>query len=153
MGETMQTNSRFYVSALGPIYETLDPYALPLLRIAMGLILIPHGCQKLFGWFHGLGFQGFTQLFDKLGYHPGALYTVIAGTIELVGGICLVLGLATRAWSLLLVIFMVFGAQFTSQKGFFWTQCGAEYSLLILVVGLVFEASLSSAPATFFTCR
>jgi len=41
-------------------------------------------------------------------------------------------------WSLLLVIFMVFGVQFTSQKGFFWTQGGAEYSLLILIVGIVF---------------
>jgi putative oxidoreductase len=134
----MEANSRYYVPALGSIYDKLDPYALPLLRIAMGLILIPHGCQKLFGWFHGLGFEGFTQLFDKLGYHPGAVYTVIAGTIELVGGICLVLGLFTRGWSLLLVIFMVFGVQFTSEKGFFWTQGGAEYSLLILVVGLVF---------------
>ena len=134
----MEANSRYYVPALGSIYDKLDPYALPLLRIAMGLILIPHGCQKLFGWFHGLGFEGFTQLFDKLGYHPGAAYTVIAGTIELVGGICLVLGLFTRGWSLLLVIFMVFGVQFTSEKGFFWTQGGAEYSLLILVVGLVF---------------
>lgn len=48
------------------------------------------------------------------------------------------LGLFTRVSSLFLVIFMIFGAQFTSQKGFFWTQGGAEYSLLILVVGLVF---------------
>lgn len=48
------------------------------------------------------------------------------------------LGLFTRVASLFLVIFMIFGAHFTSQKGFFWTQGGAEYSLLILVVGLVF---------------
>jgi putative oxidoreductase len=134
----MQASSRLYIPALGSIYQTLDSYALPLLRIAMGLILIPHGCQKFFGWFHGLGFEKFAQLFDKLGYHPGAVYTAIAGTVELIGGICLVLGLFTRVWSLLLVIFMIFGAQFTSQKGFFWTQGGAEYSLLILVVGLVF---------------
>ena len=113
----MQASSRLYIPAFGSIYEKLDPYALPLLRIAMGLILIPHGCQKFFGWFNGLGFAGFTQLFDKLGYHPGAVYTVIAGTVELVGGICLVLGLFTRVSSLFLVIFMIFGAQFTSQKG------------------------------------
>ena len=132
------TANRLYIPALAPLYKSFEPYALPLLRIAMGLVLIPHGCQKFFGWFHGLGFDGFNQLFDKLGYHPGIAYTLIAGTVELVGGICLVLGLFTRVASLFLVIFMIFGAQFTSQKGFFWTQGGAEYSLLILVVGLVF---------------
>ena len=131
-------SNRLFIPALAPLYEKLDSYALPILRVAMGLILIPHGCQKFFGWFGGLGFERFNQLFDKLGYHPGVAYTVIAGTVELVGGICLVLGLFTRVASLFLVIFMIFGAHFTSQKGFFWTQGGAEYSLLILVVGLVF---------------
>ncbi len=132
------TANRLYIPALAPLYKSFEPYTLPLLRIAMGLVLIPHGCQKFFGWFHGLGFDGFNQLFDKLGYHPGIAYTLIAGTVELVGGICLVLGLFTRVASLFLVIFMIFGIQFTSQKGFFWTQGGAEYSVLILVVGLVF---------------
>ncbi len=131
-------SNRLFIPALGSLYEKLDPYALPILRVAMGLILIPHGCQKYFGWFSGLGFDRFNQLFDKLGYHPGILYTTIAGGVELIGGICLVLGLFTRVASLLLVIFMIFGVHFTSQKGFFWTAGGAEYSLLILVVGLVF---------------
>ena len=130
--------NRFYVPALAPHYDTLEVYALPLLRVAIGLILIPHGCQKLFGWFHGLGFQGFTQLFDKLGYHPGSVFTAIAGSVELIGGICLVLGLFTRVAALFLVIFMIFGIHFTSAKGFFWTQGGAEFSVLIFVVGLVF---------------
>lgn len=131
-------SNRLFIPALGPLYEKLDPYALPILRVAIGLILIPHGCQKFFGWFQGLGFNGFTQLFDKLGYHPGAVYTAISATVELVGGICLVLGLFTRVSSLFLIIFMIFGTQFTAQQGFFWTKGGAEYSLLILVVGLVF---------------
>ena len=132
------TARRLFVPALAPLYNGLEPYALPLLRVVMGLILVPHGCQKFFGWFHGLGFEGFNQLFDKLGYHPGVVYTILAGGTELIGGICLVLGLFTRVASLFLVIFMIFGAQFTAQKGFFWTQGGAEYSLLILTVGLVF---------------
>ncbi len=131
-------SKRLFIPALGPLYEKLNSYALPILRVAIGLLLIPHGCQKFFGWFHGMGFEKFNQLFDKLGYHPGILFNSIAATIELVGGICLVLGLFTRAVSLFLVIFMIFGAHFTSQKGFFWTQGGAEYSLLILAVGLVF---------------
>ena len=38
---------------------------LPLLRVTLGAILIPHGCQKLFGWFGGMGFARFAALFDK----------------------------------------------------------------------------------------
>ena len=40
--------SRYYIPALGNLYASLDRYMLPMLRIALGLILIPHGCQKLF---------------------------------------------------------------------------------------------------------
>ncbi len=42
------------------LHSDLEPYALPILRVAMGLILIPHGCPKRFGWFRGLGFEGFN---------------------------------------------------------------------------------------------
>ena len=48
------------------------------------------------------------------------------------------LGLFTRAAALALVIFMIVAVHFTSGKGFFWTAGGLEYSLLILLVGLVF---------------
>ena len=39
-------SNRLFIPALGSLYEKLDPYALPILRVATGLILIPHGCQK-----------------------------------------------------------------------------------------------------------
>ena len=130
--------TRLYVPALGPIYEKLDPFVLPILRIGMGLILIPHGAQKLFGWFGGMGFERFVQLFSNLGYKPGALWVTLVALTEFVGGILLVLGLFTRFAALALVIFMTVAVHFTSGKGFFWTAGGLEYSLLILFVGLVF---------------
>ena len=64
--------SRLFIPALAPIYAGLSPIALPLLRVALGIILIPHGCQKLFGWFGGAGFARFTQIFESIGYRPGA---------------------------------------------------------------------------------
>lgn len=33
-----------------------------ILRVVVGLVLIGHGSQKLFGWFGGPGFKGFTQV-------------------------------------------------------------------------------------------
>ena len=80
---------RLYIPALGELYAKLDPYALTMLRVAMGLILIPHGCQKAFGWFGGLGFERFSQIFANIGYKPGAFWVTIVLLTEIVGGLCL----------------------------------------------------------------
>ena len=130
--------TRLYIPALGPIYDKLTPFALPILRVGIGLILIPHGAQKFFGWFGGMGYEKFVALFNTLGYRPGIFWLTLVALTEFVGGILLVLGLFTRAAALALVIFMIVAVHFTSGKGFFWTQGGLEYSLLILFVGLVF---------------
>ena len=34
------------VPALSGLYSALEPISLPLLRLTMGLLLMPHGCQK-----------------------------------------------------------------------------------------------------------
>lgn len=131
-------NPRLYVPAFEPLYDGLEPYALPLLRIVMGLVLIPHGCQKAFGWFGGAGFAKFTQIFDQNGYRPAVFWVSVVMLTEMVGGLCLALGLFTRVAALFILIFMVNAVLFTSGKGFFWTQGGLEYSLIIGMVALVF---------------
>ncbi len=130
--------SRYYVPALANIYAALDAYMLPLLRATLGLILIPHGCQKLFGLFGGMGFEKFASLFDKLGYKPGAFWVAVVALTEVVGGLMLVFGFFTRFAALAVVIFMINAVWFTSAKGFFWTNGGSEFSILLLVVALVF---------------
>ena len=133
----MASNTRYYFPALGGIYGKLEPFALPILRIGLGAILIPHGAQKFFGAFGGVGDVKFVELFDKLGYKPGTLWLTLVALTEFGGGILLVLGLFTRFAALAVVIFMIVAVQFTSAKGFFWTQQGLEYSLLIGIVALV----------------
>src|SRR3989442_5025751 len=50
----MQTQaSRYVFPALGALYERFQRFAYPILRVAFGLWFIPHGCQKLFGWWGG----------------------------------------------------------------------------------------------------
>lgn len=131
-------SNRHYIPALEPLYAKFNDCALPMLRIVTGLILIPHGCQKAFGWFGGAGFTRFTQIFDSIGYKPGAVWLSIIIFVELVGGLCLVLGLFTRVAALLVGLFMVNAIWTLWAKGFFWTAGGWEYSLLILAVSLVF---------------
>ena len=66
-----------------------------LLRITTGLLLVPHGAQKLFGWFGGYGVDATDQFFaTKLGL-PASL-ALLAGLIEFFGGLALATGLATR---------------------------------------------------------
>lgn len=126
------------VPALGAVTETLSPFAEPMVRIAAGLILVPHGAQKLFGWFGGYGLEATGQFFaTKLGL-PASM-AVMAGLIEFVGGLALAAGLATRISAALVVGVMavaVFRVHLAS--GFFWSQGGYEYPLLWGVVALGF---------------
>jgi len=131
-------SSRYYIPALAKVYASFDTYMLPMLRIALGVILIPHGCQKLFGWFGGMGFEKFSALFDKIGYEPGWFWVAVVGLTELVGGLMLVFGIYTRVAALAVVLFMLNAVWFTSANGFFWTAGGFEFPLLLLAVALVF---------------
>ena len=132
------TAPRPYVPAFSGIYAAFDPIALPLLRLTMGLILVPHGCQKLFGWFGGLGFEKFTEIFDKIGWHPAVFWVALVALTESVGGLLLAFGFLTRFAAAAIMIFMINAVWATSAKGFFWAQGGMEYPILIGIVALVF---------------
>jgi putative oxidoreductase len=133
-----EATSRLYIPALGAIYSAVSEYAEPILRIVLGGVLIPHGCQKLFGLFGGMGFTANAALFDKLGYTPGVFWGTLVGCTELIGGILLVLGLFTRFAAAAVLIFMITAVHFSSAKGFFWTAGGMEYPILIGICALFF---------------
>ncbi len=132
------TAPRHYVPAFAGIYSAFEPFALPALRIVTGLILFPHGCQKLFGWFGGAGFDKFTEIFGKMGWAPPAFWVTVVALTETLGGLMLAFGFLTRFAAAAILIFMINAVWATSAKGFFWTQGGSEYSLLIGMVAIVF---------------
>ncbi len=61
----------------------LEPYLFPVFRILVGFGFMLHGGQKLFGWFGGPGGNGSVELMTLMG---------LAGVIELVGGLFILLG-------------------------------------------------------------
>jgi len=67
-------------------FETWRPRALAILRIVTAYLLIPHGTAKLFGVPHVAMFDG-LQLMSLIG---------LAGILEVVGGVLLLIGLFTR---------------------------------------------------------
>jgi putative oxidoreductase len=116
--------------------DRIAVYADALVRLTAGLLLMPHGAQKLFGWFGGPGLEGAEQMFaTKLGL-PGWL-AVVAGAVEFFGGALLALGLATRIVGAIIaaqMFFIVFAVHWSS--GFFASKGGFEYPLLWGVVAL-----------------
>jgi putative oxidoreductase len=126
------------VPPIAAVSGVLSPFAEPMLRIVSGLLLVPHGAQKLFGWFGGYGLTATGDFFAaKLGL-PASL-ALVAGLVEFVGGFALALGLFTRPVAALVVGVMA-AAVVTVHlpAGFFWTAGGFEYPLLWGAVALVF---------------
>jgi putative oxidoreductase len=126
------------IPAIAPITEALSPLAEPLIRVTAGLLLVPHGAQKLFGWFGGYGIEATGQFFSsKLGL-PASL-ALLAGVIEFFGGLMLALGLGTRVVAALVAGLMAVAVlQVHLGAGFFWTSGGFEYPLFWGVVALAF---------------
>ena len=123
----------YFIPAMAPVYSGLSNFAEFALRVVVGLNLIPHGLQKLFG---GLG--GTAQFLDASGFSPGFLWAVLVMATELVGGVFLILGFATRPAALAVMLFMIVAAFFHSANGFLWDQGGFEYPLMWAVAAFYF---------------
>lgn len=107
--------------------------AVLVLRIGLGAIFCAHGVQKAFGAFSGPGINGFSQMLAGLGFNPPLLWAYIAACVELIGGICLIAGFLTRTMSGLIGILIIVAAyKVHLSKGFFLSNGGFEYNLLIL---------------------
>lgn len=106
--------------------------ALPL-RLGLGVIFIAHGLQKAFGAFAGPGIEGFSKFLSSLGFAPAGLWAYAAAYTELLGGLFLILGIATRISSgLIFIVIAVAALKVHLAKGFFLSSGGFEYTLLIL---------------------
>jgi len=111
-------------------------------RVALGLIMFPHGAQKLLGWFGGYGYAGTMAFFTGTLHLPAPLAVLII-LAESLGAVGLVLGAGTRVASLGIAAVML-GAIATTHAGvgffmnWFGTQGGEgfEYHLLVLALAL-----------------
>jgi putative oxidoreductase len=114
--------------------------AATVLRVTLGLVIFPHGAQKLLGWFGGYGFAGTMGfLTGTVGLAtPLALLVIMA---EFFGSLALIAGLFSRAAAVGIATVMV-GAIATvhAPNGFFmnWTgqQAGEGFEYHILVIGM-----------------
>lgn len=136
MSQAVASAARPLIPAITPLTEALTPFAEPMVRVAAGLFLMPHGAQKLFGLFGGYGVEATGQFFAaKLGLPPSL--ALLAGLIEFFGGLFLALGFLTRPAAALVVGLMGAAVLMVHlHAGFFWTDGGFEYPLLWGIVAL-----------------
>ncbi len=120
--------------------SSLNAAALTFIRIYVGLMFVPHfGSHILGGPFQ---FKIYTLYFASLGLHLPAMQVLLAGSVELITAIGLVLGLFTRPVALLgsvyLLMSMLWGGHF--QIGYVWAlpEGGYEFGVFWAVMIAVF---------------
>src|SRR5687767_8989845 len=73
------------------VIDTPNDKTLTIARLALGVMILPHGMQKLFGAFGGPGFSGtMGYMTDMLGVP--AIFALLAIVAEFFGGLGLITG-------------------------------------------------------------
>src|SRR3954471_12256343 len=118
------------VVALSRLRQAWEPRGLSILRIVVGLLFVEHGTQKIFN---------FPPNPNPRPFHLFTLVPGLAGIMELVGGVLIVLGLFTRPVAFLLSGEMAF-AYFMSHAphGFFPISTGGNGGELAILYCFVF---------------
>lgn len=132
---------------LETLLETKNDISATILRITLGLVIFPHGAQKLLGWFGGYGFGGTMQHFTENMGIP-YLFALLAILAESFGALGLIVGLGTRI-AALGVGATIGVAAFMGhiQHGFFMNwfgkQAGEGFEYHLLVVGMALALVVS----------
>jgi putative oxidoreductase len=101
-----------------------------IVRIVTGLLFAFHGWQKFAG-----GIGGVAEFFAKIGIPmPGVMAPFVAG-LELIGGVLLVLGLATRWIGLLFTCEMLVTTLYVQLPAKGWN--GADLDRMLLAAALL----------------
>jgi putative oxidoreductase len=106
-----------------------------VLRVIIGLTIMGHGSQKLFGWFSGPGLKGFSAGTGRMGLRPPLFWATLAALGEFGGGLLVALGLLTPLGAL-----GIMGAMFVAirkvhwPKGFWNGKGGIEFPLTLWTV-------------------
>jgi len=100
-------------------------------RLVLGILLVGHGAQKLFGWFGGYGLAGTGGFFESLGFRPGRAFAAAAALAEIAGGLLVALGVLGPVGPAVLISVMVVAAISVHwEHGIFATTNGIEVPLL-----------------------
>ena len=124
------------------LFQTYDSWSGLVLRVMLGIVMFPHGAQKLLGWFGGFGFAGTMGFFTEQMHIPAVLAFLVI-LAESIGAVGLVVGFLSRVAAFGVACVMV-GAIWLVHwpNGFFMNWSGKqagegfEYHLLVIAISL-----------------
>ena len=126
------------------LYQAFGPLTEALLRVSVGLALVPHGLRNTFGCFPTTGqpmrsVRMLADYMDKQGYRPGIVWAPAISLTQLICGPLLALGLLTRLAAVPIVLFLLVSNIERWRVGkYFWNQLGLEYTLMWTLAALYF---------------
>lgn len=112
--------------------KSFDQYAAFVLRVGLGVMFVAHGLLKVFVF----TLPGAAQFFDSVGFAAWMAYPVTF--LEIGGGILLILGIATRLVSLLLLPVLIGALTVHLGNGWLYTNVngGWEYVAFLMVASI-----------------
>jgi putative oxidoreductase len=123
--------TRLIVPALGSLYRGFSRYSYAFMRFSTGAVLVPHGVQKALY----VSVSQFAGNIASKGFPMPGLLAYLTFFTELVAAACLALGLFTRLAALMVWVEMaVIMIKFNGIYGYFWTNRGIEYALLLMLL-------------------
>jgi putative oxidoreductase len=122
------------------VFATDAGFAGTVLRLGLGVAMLPHGLQKLLGLFGGAGFNASMRSFQS-NFHVPAYLALAAILAESVGAAALIAGFFTRLAALGIAVDMAVAVYLVHAKvGFFmnWmgTQKGEGFEYHILAIAI-----------------
>src|SRR3954462_853497 len=118
-------------------------YGMLFLRVVVGLLLLGHGAQKLFGWFGGHGPRGTAGFFGSLGFRRShALPMAVLAGVSEAAGLLLAFCFPTPLAALAIATVMVVAVATVHWKNGLWvTSGGYEFNLVLWTVAIAVAAS------------
>jgi putative oxidoreductase len=112
------------------IYSHNPSFGLLLIRFGIGILFFLHGLMKM----HSLPMT--ALMFSHFGFYPWVGYCI--AVLETVGGLALILGIATRLFAFLFAIEMLVASIFIVGFG---RGINTEFELMLIALGLAFAGS------------
>lgn len=124
------------------LFYTKDTWSNLILRVFLGVVMFPHGAQKLLSWFGGGGYAGTMSFFTEK-MHISAVLAFLVIMVEFFGSLGLIVGFLSRIAAFGVLCNMI-GAIWLVHwpHGFFMNWSGKkagegfEFHLLVIAISL-----------------